>query len=159
MQNGIEFFTATCLNWQPLLQTESHKQIVMDSLRFLVDDKRIWLYGYVIMDNHVHILWCKQPEWADKNVQQHFSKFTAQQLKFNIINNSANLDNYKALNPIELISFGKDGLSRLQCTTVKCLNRSWITFITILLKLVCASIRKITCILLHLTIYSIKTTT
>jgi REP element-mobilizing transposase RayT len=96
MQNGIEFFTATCLNWQPLLQTESHKQIIMDSLRFLVDDKRIWLYGYVIMDNHIHILWCKQPEWLDKNVQQHFSKFTAQQLKFSIINKSANLDNYKS---------------------------------------------------------------
>jgi len=44
----------------------------------------------------VHILWCKQPEWLDKNVQQHFSKFTAQQLKFSIINSSANIDNYKS---------------------------------------------------------------
>jgi putative transposase len=96
MQNGIEFFTATCLNWQNLLQAESHKQIIMNSLKFLVDNKRIWLYGYVIMDNHVHILWCKQPEWLDKNVQQQFSKFTAQQLKFSLINNAGNLDLYKS---------------------------------------------------------------
>jgi REP-associated tyrosine transposase len=33
---------------------------------------------------------------VDKNVQQNFSKFTAQQLKFSIINKSANLDNYKS---------------------------------------------------------------
>jgi len=96
MHQGIEFFTATCLNWQPLLQPESHKQIITDSLKFLVEDKRIWLYGYVIMPNHVHILWRKQPEWLNKNVQQHFSKFTAQQLKFSIINNAANLDIYKS---------------------------------------------------------------
>jgi putative transposase len=82
MEQGIEFFTATCLNWQPLLATEQHKQIVLKSLKFLVADKRIWLHGYVIMPNHVHFLWRKQDAWADKNVEQHFSKFTAQQSNF-----------------------------------------------------------------------------
>ena len=96
MYNGIEFFTATCLNWQPLLRPNQHKQIILNSLRFLVDDKRIWLYGYVIMPNHIHILWCKQPDWLNKNVQQHFSKFTAQNLKWSLQNNSEDLGNYKS---------------------------------------------------------------
>ncbi|MFB0498600.1 putative transposase [Mucilaginibacter sp. OAE612] len=96
MHQGIEFFTATCLNWQPLLDPDNHKEIVIDSLSFLVKNNRIWLYGYVIMPNHVHILWCKQPDWLNKNVQQHFSKFTAQQLKFSLINTSQSLDNYKS---------------------------------------------------------------
>jgi putative transposase len=96
VHQGIEFFTATCLNWQPLLQPEKHKQIILDSLNFLVNDKRIWLYGYVIMPNHIHILWCKQPEWLDKNVQQHFSKFTAQNLKWSLQNNMEELGNYKS---------------------------------------------------------------
>lgn len=60
MRQGIEFFTATCLNWQYLLQPELHKKVINDSLQFLVDDERIWLYGYVIMPNHIHILWRKQ---------------------------------------------------------------------------------------------------
>jgi len=59
MIQGIEFFTATCLQWQPLLQKEAHKNIVLNSLSFLVTEKRIWLYGYVLMPNHIHILWCK----------------------------------------------------------------------------------------------------
>jgi REP element-mobilizing transposase RayT len=56
MQNGIEFFTATCLKWQPLLQPDEHKEIIMNSLKFLIEDKRIWLYGYVIMPNHIHVV-------------------------------------------------------------------------------------------------------
>jgi putative transposase len=96
MQQGIEFFTATCLNWQPILKTEERKQIILDSLSFLVKDNRIWLYGYVVMPNHIHILWSKQPGWVDKNVQQHFAKFTAQQLKFSLQNNQSELQYYKS---------------------------------------------------------------
>ena len=57
MHQGIEFFTATCLNWQPLLLPDERKDILMDSLKFMVNDKRIWLYGFVIMPNHIHLMW------------------------------------------------------------------------------------------------------
>ena len=87
MYSGLEFFTATCLNWQHLLLEERHKHIILDSLGFLVNESRVWIYGYVIMPNHIHILWRKQDAWQHKNVQQHFLKFTAQQIKFNLIQN------------------------------------------------------------------------
>jgi len=77
MQNGIEFFTATCLNWTRVFEQNEYKAIITDSLRFLVEDKRICLYGFVIMPNHIHLLWTKQEEWLDKNVTQMFLKFTA----------------------------------------------------------------------------------
>ncbi|TDG37362.1 transposase [Pedobacter changchengzhani] len=97
MQSNIEFFTATCLNWQNLLSPEKHKEIVLSSLKFLVDENRIWIYGYVIMPNHVHILWRKQDLWIDKSIQQQFLKFTAQQIKFNLIANFPNeLEKYKS---------------------------------------------------------------
>ena len=85
MNDNIEFFTATCLCWQPLLRPDSRKQIVMDSLKFLTDQNRIWLYGFVIMPNHIHLMWCKQEEWLGKNVAQMFLKYTAQQIKFRLI--------------------------------------------------------------------------
>ena len=68
MDSGIEFFTATCLNWQNLLHSDERKQVIMDSLKFLVEDKRIWLYGFVIMPNHIHLMWRKQDAWVAKNV-------------------------------------------------------------------------------------------
>jgi putative transposase len=98
MKHGnIEFFTATCLNWQNLLQEEKHKKIILDSLTFLVDEQRIWLYGYVIMPNHIHILWRKQDNWIEKNVQQQFLKFTAQKIKFNLLDTDpSQLVNFKS---------------------------------------------------------------
>ncbi len=85
MENPIAFFTATCLNWQNLLERDSHKEIILDSLRFLVNDDRIYVYGFVIMPNHIHILWKKKDNWNDKNITQMFLKFTAQKIKFNLL--------------------------------------------------------------------------
>lgn len=97
MQNGIEFFTATCLNWQNLLEPEKHKQIVMNSLKFLVEDKRIWLYGFVLMPNHIHLLWCKQDAWLERNIQQMFLKYTGQQIKFSLKDSgNPELENYRS---------------------------------------------------------------
>jgi putative transposase len=97
MYPGLEFFTATCLNWQPLLAEVRHKEIILESLNFLVKDKRIWLYGYVIMPNHVHILWRKQDQWLEKSIQQQFLKFTAQKIKFNLLEHFPDqLENYRS---------------------------------------------------------------
>ena len=106
MINGIEFFTATCLNWQALLQPDERKQIVMDSLRFMVNDKRIWLYGFVIMPNHIHLMWCRQDAWVNKSTEQIFLKFTAQQIKFRILDsNPKELINYKSSQSDRLYHF------------------------------------------------------
>lgn len=47
------FFTATNLQWKRLLIKEKYKDIIIDSMRFLVNDKRVIIYGFVIMDNHI----------------------------------------------------------------------------------------------------------
>jgi len=93
----MEFYTATCLNWQPLLNDNASKSIIMDSLKFLVQDNRIWLYGFVIMPNHIHLLWCKQEAYIEKNVQRRFMTHNAQQLKFKLVDsNSSQINNYKS---------------------------------------------------------------
>ena len=79
-----------------MLQPDRRKQIIMNSLEFLVAEERIWLYGYVIMPNHIHLLWNKQTDWLDKNVQQHFSKYTAQHFKWDMQNHGETLSIYKS---------------------------------------------------------------
>jgi len=97
MQNGIEFFTATCLNWTKVLLNDDYKTIITDSLRFLVEDRRIWVYGFVVMPNHIHILWAKQDDWLQKDVTQMFLKFTAQKIKFKLIDtDSPTLELFKS---------------------------------------------------------------
>ena len=87
MGNSIKFFTATILQWQKLLQPEMYKQIIVDSMKFLVENKRVWIYGFVIMPNHIHLLWRMHEGINDKDVQRDFLKFTAQQIKFDLIAN------------------------------------------------------------------------
>lgn len=87
MHGAIEFFTATCLNWNHLLSTDDRKEIIIDSLRFLVNDGRILVYGFVIMPNHVHFLWAKTEQWQHKNIEHSFLKYTAQKLKFYLKDN------------------------------------------------------------------------
>jgi hypothetical protein len=49
------------------------------------------------MSNHIHLLWSRQDAWADKSTEQIFLKFTAQQIKFRIIDtNPAELENYRS---------------------------------------------------------------
>ncbi len=79
------FFTATNLNWKPLLSRNVHKDIVMNSLRYMQRDKKISLYAFVIMSNHLHLIWQPLGKHTPKQNQHNFLKYTAQQIKFNLM--------------------------------------------------------------------------
>ncbi|MBX3238984.1 MAG: hypothetical protein KIT80_09400 [Chitinophagaceae bacterium] len=75
---------------------DRHKQILMESLRFLTSENRIRIYGFVLIPNRPHLLRCKQDAWVSKNIQQVFLKYTAKQTKFNLIDsgNEQELEKY-----------------------------------------------------------------
>jgi len=83
----VQFFTATILEWKHLLKPDKYKQIILDSLQFLVANKRIKVYGFVIMINHIHLIWHIQREFKRENVQRDFLKYTAQRIKADIEKN------------------------------------------------------------------------
>ncbi len=47
-----QFFTATNLEWKKLLKPDKYKDIVISSMKFLVKDKRVKIFSFVIMQNH-----------------------------------------------------------------------------------------------------------
>ncbi len=55
--HAAQFFTATIYEWQPILADNQHKDIIIKSLQFLVSDQRIELNAFVIMSNHIHLIW------------------------------------------------------------------------------------------------------
>jgi putative transposase len=78
--NYLTFFTATILNWNYLLKTDKYKVIIINSLKFLVDNKRIVLSAFVIMPNHIHIVWRVSKDLKYENVQRDFLKYTSQEI-------------------------------------------------------------------------------
>jgi putative transposase len=79
------FFTATILEWKRLLKEDEFKDIIINSLLFLKEEKSIVVYGFVIMPNHIHLIWQIQDGFKRENIQMRFLKFTAQQMKFRLI--------------------------------------------------------------------------
>ena len=79
-----QFFTATILEWKTLLHEDKYKRVIIKSLQFLVHQKRIRLYAFVIMNNHIHIIWQPLPEQTLQSLQHSFLKHTAQEIKLQL---------------------------------------------------------------------------
>ena len=54
---NTEFLTAAIPERKPLLANDEHKQIVIDSMKWLTEQKRCIINAFVIMPNHIHMLW------------------------------------------------------------------------------------------------------
>ncbi len=52
----------------------------MDSLEFLINKKRIMLRAFVIMPNHIHLMWNILSPNNPSDVQRDFLKYTSQQM-------------------------------------------------------------------------------
>ena len=78
--NYPSFFTATILEWKHLLKPEQYKELIANSLDFLVKEKRVEVFGFVLMSNHIHIIWRINNHHQTKDVQQSFLKYTAQMM-------------------------------------------------------------------------------
>jgi REP element-mobilizing transposase RayT len=76
----LSFFTATILEWKHLLINDTYKDIITGSLKFLVADKRINVNAFVIMSNHMHLLWHIKHPHTTEAVQRDFLRYTAQMM-------------------------------------------------------------------------------
>ena len=74
------FYTATILEWKHLLKQEKYKEIIASSLAYLVKEKRVEVFGFVFMSNHIHIIWRIMNNHKPQKVQQSFMKYTAQMI-------------------------------------------------------------------------------
>ena len=89
-----QFFTASIKGWYKLLEHDKYKDIIVNSLRFLTEDKRISLNAFVIMPDHIHLIWQMQPLIHPQHVQRDFLKYTAQQIKHDLQKNHTELLEY-----------------------------------------------------------------
>lgn len=84
----IYFWTATINNWYKLLEDDVLKQIVIDSLNYLSQKQKISVYGFVIMPNHIHLIWQIHELNGKETAQGSFLKFTAHAFKYHLKKNN-----------------------------------------------------------------------
>ena len=95
--NEVYFWTITVRQWIHLLKADDYKTIVMESLVWLCQNNLVSIYGYVIMPDHIHLLW-KQIKMNGKEFPKNsFEKFTAHRFKKKLL-----LENPNELNKFKL---------------------------------------------------------
>src|SRR5881409_3360634 len=63
------FLTCTVVAWLPVFTRSETVQIVLDSWRFLQDRQRLVLLGYVILENHLHLVAGRRSVEGDRRLQ------------------------------------------------------------------------------------------
>ncbi|HET6574974.1 MAG TPA: hypothetical protein VFG68_15315, partial [Fimbriiglobus sp.] len=71
------FLTCTVVDWLPVFSRPEAAQVVLDSWRFLLANHRLTLYGYVVMENHLHFIASSSDLTAEV---KNFKSFTARRI-------------------------------------------------------------------------------
>ena len=78
--NEVYFWTITINKWQQLLKPDDNKMIVINSLQWLVESGLVKIYGFVLMPNHIHLMWEQLKMNGKEFPKNSFEKFTAKTL-------------------------------------------------------------------------------
>jgi REP element-mobilizing transposase RayT len=71
------FLTCTVVNWMPLFTRPQTVEIILNALHYRQDQSGWKIYGYVILENHIHLV--IQTENLSEELPR-FKSFTARQL-------------------------------------------------------------------------------
>ena len=77
----IYFWTATVNNWQTLLLQDKYKDVIIESLQYLTNNNKIDVFAFVIMPNHIHLIWRTKELNGKETAQGSLLKYTAHNFK------------------------------------------------------------------------------
>jgi len=78
-QSAPHFLTFQVIDWVDIFSRQIYKDIVIDSMKFCRANKGLEIYSYVIMSNHVHVIW-RAKNGDLSNVIRDFKKFTGRNI-------------------------------------------------------------------------------
>ncbi len=92
----IYFWTATTNKWQHLLYDDTFKDVIIDSLRHLSNQGKLEVFAFVIMPNHIHLIWRVNEQNGKETTTGSFLKYTAHEFKRLLkAKNNTELEDYK----------------------------------------------------------------
>ncbi|MBN8860226.1 MAG: transposase [Sphingobacteriales bacterium] len=120
----IYFYTDTIIDFKHLLEDDSIKLIIIQSLCYLVEHKLSRIFGYVIMPNHIHLIWTHLALNGKESPAGSFTKFTAHQIKKYLqANNQLQLLNFSSNKSDRQYQFWKRDQLAIPLSTIKTLEQ------------------------------------
>lgn len=77
----IYFWTATINKWQKLLEDDEYKELIISSLEYLSNYGKSDVFAFVIMPNHIHLIWRVKAMNGKETPIASFIKYTAYEFK------------------------------------------------------------------------------
>lgn len=85
-KNSSYFLTLTVIGWIDVFTRKNHKDAIIDSLRYCMQNKGLNIYSYCLMSNHLHLIVnCNEP-FELKDVVRDFKKFSTKKVLNQILN-------------------------------------------------------------------------
>jgi REP element-mobilizing transposase RayT len=81
-EHHLQFFTAVCKEGLPLLQEDTIKHLLIEALQFRIQKGQVKVCSFVIMPNHIHLIWRVNSHCKRDEVQRDFLKFTGPFITF-----------------------------------------------------------------------------
>ncbi|MDQ3022606.1 MAG: transposase [Bacteroidota bacterium] len=78
MIKNFYFFTATILEWKHILKPDKYKDVIIERFKFLISEKRVRIFAFVIMPNHFHTVWKINKLLEKFDFQRDTLKYTSQ---------------------------------------------------------------------------------
>ena len=87
----VYFWTDTIKDWKPVLSNDSYKTLILSSLKELVNRELVAIYAFVIMPNHLHLVWEMKGMNGKESPVASFNKFTSHGIAKNLETNEPEL--------------------------------------------------------------------
>ena len=84
--NNLYFTTSTIVDWNNLLLAEENVQVILETFHFLHRQKKFNLYAFVIMPNHMHLLYEVLPDSTDDGIKHSILSYSSKLILENIPN-------------------------------------------------------------------------
>ena len=79
-QSAMYFLTFTVIDWVDVFTRKEYKLEIVDSLNYCVQEKGLIIYAWVIMSNHVHVIWQAKEGFQLSPIIRDFKKFIAKKI-------------------------------------------------------------------------------
>jgi REP element-mobilizing transposase RayT len=74
---NLYFITTTIVDWQYVFTSDKYFQILIDSIKFCMNNKDLHLHGYVIMPNHAHYITSTDGQHSLSDIMRDMGTFTS----------------------------------------------------------------------------------
>ena len=102
-ENWPQFYTATIQGWKQLLEEDKYKDVIVQSLKHLVENKKVKVNVFALtitvgVNNHIHLVWQTLHGYTLDDIQTSFKKHTSKQFT-KLLLEDKNITQYKVTSP------------------------------------------------------------